>query len=363
MIRQTFRSIKFILVFLLSLLTSVSYFQSFLPPSNVGIISFLGFIFPYLWLALLLVLVVMILSKSYISSLVSFAALASTFGGVGNLIHWGALPVKADKQLKILTYNVCNFHAGKSDVNRTIDEICAMCDVEEPDILCLQEVGVGSWFRQFNRGELKSLLKYRYAIYDRNEVNLRKGGGLAQVILSRYPLSEDTSISFPPDMSKRLMSAIVDVHGTKIRVFNIHLASIGLSHDEIGAVDGVQHAQIDDATEGKLKSTYRKMKEATLKREKQVDFLLGLVKDDMPTVVCGDFNDIPTSNTYYRMTQHFDDTFWKSAFVLGDTYNGSLPPIRIDYILHSSAFSTSDYHIVDCSASDHYPVSAVLSFQ
>lgn len=363
MIRKTFRTIKFFLVFLLSLLTAVSYFQSYLPPSKVGILSFLGFAFPYLWLATLVVLIVMFISRSFGSSIVSFAALASTFCGMADIIHWGALPVKTEKSLKVLTFNVCNFHAGTNGSNRNIDDISAMCKAEDADIVCLQEVGIGPWFRQFNRGELKSLLRYRYVIYDHNEVNLRKGGGLAQVILSRYPLSDDKSLTLSNDMAKRMMSAIVNVNGTKVRVVNIHLASIGLSHDEIGAVDGVQHAQINEATEGKLKSTYRKMKEATLKREKQVDYLLDHLKFDMPTIVCGDFNDIPTSSTYHRMTQCLNDTFDKSAFVLGDTYNGSLPPIRIDYILHSDKFKTCDYRIVDCSASDHYPVSAVLALE
>ena len=362
MIRTAFRSVKLLLTILLSLLTVVSYYQSYFPVSQTDLLSFTGFAFPYLWTLTLVVFIILLVSKSRISSVCSFIALAATFCGIVDIVHIVAYPSKSDNSIKILTFNIADFKSGGDGREMTIEGIRQLLEDEDADIVCLQEVCAGQWQDVLNKGSLGKMLGYRYFLYDRAEGAKKNRGRVAQAILSRYPIVDDEEIVFNRKVKSRMMAAKVTVRGETLRVVNCHLESNALSQDEIRAVSDAQHVDIDNKTEDNLKTTYEKLRRAQAAREEQVTFLADLIdKMSGPTVVCGDFNDIPTSNTYHRLTARYHDTFESATFTLGDTYNGSLPPIRIDYILHSDEFVTCDYYIIDKNLSDHFPVVAKVA--
>lgn len=81
-----------------------------------------------------------------------------------------------------------------------------------------------------------------------------------------------------------------------------------------------------------------------------------------PIILCGDFNDVPASYTYAQISKKLVDTYRNVDLNLGNTYNGNIPYLRIDYIFHSSHFKTCDFEIHRIDMSDHFPVSATLSF-
>ena len=72
-----------------------------------------------------------------------------------------------------------------------------------------------------------------------------------------------------------------------------------------------------------------------------------------PSIVCGDFNDVPTSYTYFHVRSNRQDAFLKRGAGVGKTYNALAPMLRIDYILPDTFFLVKQFNMVDENLSDH----------
>jgi len=98
-------------------------------------------------------------------------------------------------------------------------------------------------------------------------------------------------------------------------------------------------------------------------RAEQVEMVAQHIeKSPYPVVLAGDFNDIPASWSYHQLTQHLNDAF-KSGKGYGQTYIGSIPGFRIDYIMHSDEFSPYNFTTGDVEYSDHYPIWVWLNLE
>jgi endonuclease/exonuclease/phosphatase family metal-dependent hydrolase len=78
-------------------------------------------------------------------------------------------------------------------------------------------------------------------------------------------------------------------------------------------------------------------------------------------IVCGDFNDTPSSYAYRTVRGDLKDAFMESGNGISTTYAGKIPFQRIDYILHDESFSSYNYKVIKETITDHYPVSCYLS--
>ena len=63
-----------------------------------------------------------------------------------------------------------------------------------------------------------------------------------------------------------------------------------------------------------------------------------------PLVICGDFNDVPNSYTYFHIRGKLQDAFIAKCFGIGRTYMHISPTLRIDYILPSDEFRDRAKH-------------------
>jgi endonuclease/exonuclease/phosphatase (EEP) superfamily protein YafD len=75
-----------------------------------------------------------------------------------------------------------------------------------------------------------------------------------------------------------------------------------------------------------------------------------------PIILCGDFNDTPTSFTYKQLSEGLNDSFANAGLGIGQTYNGKFPALRIDYILYSPELEIVNFKTSEVSLSDHYPI-------
>ena len=80
-----------------------------------------------------------------------------------------------------------------------------------------------------------------------------------------------------------------------------------------------------------------------------------------PLIMCGDFNDTPLSYAYKKISNDLKDAFVYAGYGLGNTYSGNLPPVRIDFILHSPSFNSHEFKVHGILLSDHYPVSVFIN--
>jgi endonuclease/exonuclease/phosphatase family metal-dependent hydrolase len=149
------------------------------------------------------------------------------------------------------------------------------------------------------------------------------------------------------------------------RVYNIHLESIYLKNQDYSVLFNKQDKQTNNES---LKTTsvriIKKLKRAFIKRSQQVNHLISHIElCSYPVIICGDFNDLPTSYTYKTLSENLMDAFTESGYGNGSTFKSKLPFFRIDYILYDPCFQSFNYQSDKLQLSDHQPVSVSLSIQ
>ena len=82
-----------------------------------------------------------------------------------------------------------------------------------------------------------------------------------------------------------------------------------------------------------------------------------------PTLVCGDFNSLPSSYTYRTMKgDKLKDGFQTCGHGYMYTFRYFKKLLRIDYILHTKDFEGLDYFSPEVDYSDHKPVVMRMKF-
>jgi endonuclease/exonuclease/phosphatase family metal-dependent hydrolase len=77
-----------------------------------------------------------------------------------------------------------------------------------------------------------------------------------------------------------------------------------------------------------------------------------------PVILCGDFNDLPNSFTYFKIKGDRNDAFLQRGFGVGRTFASLSPTLRIDYILADKTLAVEQFKKTITPWSDHYPLVA-----
>ena len=83
-----------------------------------------------------------------------------------------------------------------------------------------------------------------------------------------------------------------------------------------------------------------------------------ITQSPYPSIVCGDFNDVPNSGTYFNMKGNLQDAFLKKGFGIGRTFSTLSPTLRIDYIFADQHFRINQFTRVAKNLSDHFMIMA-----
>jgi len=270
--------------------------------------------------------------------------------------------VDQPKTIKVITFNVHIFDQyqklldGKYEArNKIFDFLKA----ENADVVCLQEF----FNQEIRKGvstqdSLQKLLKMPYVFSVKYKGISKK---YRMVILSKQPFMKE-GVVLPDTIGDENFAIWVDMMllNQKVRLYNIHLKSFRISNENL------EYDVSTDEGKSSLKEGGRrfasKFKHAFIGRAKQV----ALLKDDMDQledqsiILCGDFNDTPTSWAYYQIQSDLNDAFIEKGQGFGTTYNGPYPAFRIDYVLYSEAFKAYQFNLHKEKMSDHYPISVLL---
>ena len=251
--------------------------------------------------------------------------------------------------LKIASYNVAMFKRETSGF--MAQDILAEMRRQKVDILCMQEYNEIS-------GDQKNSESYKeYFPY-------QQVGRSDMVIFSRYPITGSKTILFE-ETNNSAMWADINVNGKEFRVFNVHLETTGINGTLHRASKTMfqQHQEVDksrlmNAIVGNytLGLMFRSGQAITIANEKR--------ESEKPTILCGDFNDVPYSFVYNTVKGDMVDGFKECGAGWMYTYRGMKnKPVRIDYIFHDESIKGLAYYKTDLTYSDHFPVFMKIALQ
>ena len=241
---------------------------------------------------------------------------------------------------KIASYNVALF--GREISGFKAEDILSEMKKQKADILCMQE------FLEFS-GDKNNFKKYKefftFAAKGRDDM----------VIFSRYPINNSELIDFGKHTNNSAMWADIDVNGTVIRVFNVHLETTGFNRT-LHKFAKLEQQGANLESNAFLSAIYGNYTVGMIIRARQANLVAQLIKESpYPVIVCGDFNDVPYSYVYYTMLGNLVDGFKECGNGFMYTFRGGRY-VRIDYIFHDETLTGENYYKQELSYSDHYPV-------
>ena len=251
----------------------------------------------------------------------------------------------------LVSFNADNFLYRYDMMQKATAYICRL----SPDIICLQErphTSEMSW----------DSIRSHFAGYPYVVTNSRDDNVLNMAILSRQPISHLKEHYFEDTLNKYI-TVDVTVNGKKLRIFNVHLQTTGIqvTDTNIRAREVVPPMYRDDL--GDEKSAYEERKEhvmdilhacvknTTYRNVQAHEILEEVDRSPYPIVLCGDFNDTPSSYAVRTISRGLHDVSCRWPFV--GTFQRMHGLMKIDYIFCSDSLECLSYQLIANPWSDH----------
>lgn len=354
--------------FILALL--LVYLGARINPAQFWPIAFPGLAYPLLLLINLGFVVLWLLQlKPYF--LLSLATILLGWGQVQSFFQYNSinkpLPDKGTN-ISVLSYNVQVFdlynYGPQWQHNFTRrNQIFQFLEKHDFDIICFQE------FVHDKSGSFKTLdtlptflgAQNAHTGLIRSSKNINFFG---LATFTRYPIVHKGEIRFDTQTANTCIYTDMVINQDTIRVYNVHFESIGLSPEDYLFMENITNTDLmtDRQHLQKGVNILARIRDAFQKRAVQLEQVASHIESSpYPVILAGDFNDTPASWAYRRMTRQLQDSF-RSGKGIGQTFIGSLPGFRIDFILHSDTFTPYNFTTGSEKYSDHHPIWVWLNF-
>ncbi len=271
--------------------------------------------------------------------------------------------VSSDKNaLKVMSFNVRLFNLYNWFHNTdTRNMIFEFLQKESPDVICFQEFYSSE--RKNNEFRNDDTLRKLLSAYSHIEytLTLRNTDHWGIATYSKFPIIRKRAVRFQEKGGNIFIYTDIVKGKDTVRVFNTHLESVRFKWEDYKFIENLGNDEVQqDEFEGGIK-ILRRLKRAYIKRADQVYVLHDTIHaSPYPVLLCGDFNDTPSSFAYSILADDLKDAFKESGNGFGTTYAGPFPNFRIDYIFHSKSLRTFQYKTHKADLSDHYAISCMV---
>ncbi len=292
-----------------------------------------------------------------------FISLISLLLGVNHITSYIQIFPKINRdsnlqKISILSFNTHYMGAYDRKNNDTtffFQEIAAL----KPDIFCFQEfANLGG---NYEKPLFREFFRQYKGYYSVNADGQETGYGVC--LFSKYPIINKGFVERINNNSNLTVFADIVVNNDTIRVVSTHLKSIVFDKEDYQTIQELSSTK-EAMQVGQVKHIGSKLKYAFISRAGQADELKeNLVNCPYKIIICGDFNDSPTSYAYRTLRGDLKDAFKESGWGMSRTYIGKMPSFRIDYILHDPAFKSFNYRTHTINFSDHKMISCTIQLR
>ncbi|OYU97650.1 MAG: hypothetical protein CFE21_04995 [Bacteroidetes bacterium B1(2017)] len=356
------RTILVTCTILAAIALSLGSLSPYVSPKDFWPLAFFGLAFPFMFVANFLVLVFWAIKKRKLA-FVSLAAMLITCWNVPSFFQFHALEVPETNQAQLVNVVSFNTHyMGAYDYSGGDSGFFFnMLDTLDPDIICLQE------FANLGGNYEKPMFKrffnqYKnFATVNADALSKTFPTGYGVCIFSRYPIINKGYLELENQNANLTVFADVVIRKDTIRVVSTHLKSIVFDKEDYKTFEELQDVEESPETY-KVRRIFSKLKYAFQDRAKQADKIRErLLVSPYKVILCGDFNDSPTSYAYHTIRGKMKDSFKESGFGMSRTYIGKMPSFRIDYILHDPSYQSFHYRTNTLNFSDHKMISCTIA--
>ncbi len=342
-----------------------------LPYINTGkywYLALTGLLFPLIVFALLFFIMIWAFAKSkwlWVSLIVLLLGTQQILAVFGFHRSKKFETAKGENTLRIIQWNVTSW--GQYN-NKTKHEISyrllmlGLVEIQNADVLCFQE-----FFEprnsKYKPKNIPAIIKMGYPYhYFVPSIDWEKKFESGIAIFSKYPILDSAKFEYAKNSyAEHLIYADIKVKGKIFRILTTHLQSVRFEAEEYQSLSELKHSNKEGLRDSR--TIVAKLKKGYTYRYSQAELVDQQIEaSPYPVIVCGDFNDVPNSNTYFKVKGKLQDAFLKKGFFLGRTFRFISPTLRIDYILSDKKFTVQQYQIIHVPYSDHYPVEADLGY-
>ena len=361
--KRIFRLILVIVNIMAALFLILACLCSFVNPETIWWIGFFGLAYMYLLVINVCFLVFWIFSSKKIIILISLIPILIGWPFIGKNIQFfkKEIPLEMmDRSFNVLSFNIQGFEQMNTEQrDGNMLNIFDFIHEKDPDIICLQEFKVSNLER--NMSEKYILKKLNKTPYYHKFLNQSYNG---VATFSKFPIIHEKLVYTDNTTNVCIFSDLLIGIDT-VRVFNIHLKSIGFHHEETDWLNNVVKKEFGKSDLRTAISIIRQIRAASFERAVQVEILVSHIeRSPYPVIICGDFNDPPTSYSYRKVRGNRKDAFVVAGSGRSTTYDiGRIASLRIDNILFSDVFKAYNYESPRVQLSDHYPVMCRLVIQ
>jgi endonuclease/exonuclease/phosphatase family metal-dependent hydrolase len=350
----------------------LAYLSTCLVPFiNTGynpLIAFPGLVFPFIFLGLVIFIILWIFLKSrwwWISLIVLVAGLQQVLAVFSFHPPKNFLYNKNPETLRVLQWNVTSWDEGDRKEHGGASYRPFMIDLvkkDNADVLCFQE-----FFEAKDTGYYKSNIsaftKMGYPYYYFVPLsNSREDLPSGTAIFSKYPIIDSASFGYELNYTgDHLLYADIKFKNEIFRIYTTHLQPVYFDNSEYKISNWMKPEKESEV--GYFHSLFSRFKKGFEYRYQQSAFVHKKIEESpYPSIICGDFNDVPNSNTYFTVKGKLRDAFLKSGSGFGATIPFFSKMLRIDYIFADKKFKVTQFHIDHVDYSNHYPVLTDLVF-
>ena len=260
----------------------------------------------------------------------------------------------AEDALTVVTFNSGGVEPDERD-NRGIRNLITTVT---PDVICLQEFGVGhSGTDARANGGIQSLIDS--LDYEIASPRPPEGHRSPPPVITQLQIEQTSAIGLSTyretDPAGTVIRAQLSWKGRMFVVYNVHLQSF---------------TQRRPWTEGETFSPrawisfIRRTSSAFIQRASEATEIRRMMdSEELPFLLCGDFNSTPHQWTHERLADGLQDVFRTQGGIWGPTFPAQFPLFRIDYILASDDWIVNDVAVGPQLPPDHRPVVAKLQLK